>query len=213
MNVKRVLAVVAGLAVFAAAATLPAGGATTDGAGLPASVNSGAAPAVTSMPMPATASSSTAVAESRLVTVVRSATWKFHDVATAEAAGYVQFQDVDKLSCIAEPGMGAMGVHYVNPKLIGDPAIDPAKPEALVYAPEPDGTLRLAAVEYLVDAVAWSTAHSTRPALVAGEPFGVTGAPNRYGLPKFYSQHVWAWVWNSAGLLAMWNPQVKCLYA
>jgi len=85
---------------------------------------------------------------------IRVATAKYHNIATALANGYVPFVDINGVSCIAEPGMGGMGVHFVNPALIQDPAIDPRQPEALVYAPERDGTLRLAALEYLVDKVA-----------------------------------------------------------
>jgi hypothetical protein len=34
----------------------------------------------------------------------------------------------------------------------------------------------------------------------------VTTAPNRYGLPAFYSLHAWVWKPNPAGQYAMWNP-------
>jgi hypothetical protein len=141
---------------------------------------------------------------------IRRATARFHDITVAEDAGYVPFKDVNGISCIAEKGMGGMGVHLVNPMLIGNPAIDPTAPEALVYAPERDGTLRLAALEYLVDKAAWDASHSARPRLFAGHPFDFTAAPNRFGLDPFYSQHVWAWKHNPAGLLAMWNPAVHC---
>jgi hypothetical protein len=144
---------------------------------------------------------------------IRRATARFHDIATAEAAGYVPFRDVKGISCIAEPGMGAMGVHYVNPKLIANPAIDPTAPEALVYAPDRDGTLHLAALEYLVDKAAWKRTHHSAPQLFYGMPFAVTTAPNRYGLPTFYSQHLWLWKSNAAGPLAMWNPAVNCAWA
>ena len=141
---------------------------------------------------------------------IRVATAKYHNIATALANGYVPFVDINGVSCIAEPGMGGMGVHFVNPALIQDPAIDPRQPEALVYAPERDGTLRLAALEYLVDKVAWRSTRSTLPFLFPGHPFDETDAPNRYGLAAFYSQHVWAWKRNPAGPLAMWNPNVHC---
>jgi hypothetical protein len=79
-----------------------------------------------------------------------------------------------------------------------------------VYAPDRDGTLRLAALEYLVDKLAWTSTHSAPPTLFPGNPFDETDAPNRYGLADFYSQHVWAWKRNPAGSLAMWNPNVHC---
>jgi len=151
-----------------------------------------------------------AAGRTQLVHKIRTATARFHNIATAEAAGYVPFHDIHGVSCIADPGMGGMGVHYVNPTLIDNPAIDPTAPEALVYAPEKDGTLRLAALEYLVPKKAWNAHHNGRPQLFSGKPFDLTAAPNRFGLPTFYSQHVWAWKTNSAGLLMMFNPAVHC---
>jgi hypothetical protein len=141
---------------------------------------------------------------------IRIATDRYHNIATALANGYVPFVDINGVSCIAEPGMGGMGVHFVNPTLIQDPAINPDQPEALVYAPDRDGTLRLAALEYLVDRAAWRSTHAAPPALFRGHPFDETDAPNRFGLADFYSQHVWAWKHNRAGPLAMWNPNVHC---
>jgi hypothetical protein len=152
-----------------------------------------------------------AASRNQLVHKIQTATARFHNIATAEAAGYVPFRDIHGVSCIADPGMGGgMGVHYVNPKLIDNPAINPTAPEALVYVPEKDGTLRLAALEYLVPKKAWNSHHNGRPQLFSGKPFDRTPAPNRYGLPTFYSQHVWAWKTNPAGLLMMFNPTVHC---
>ena len=163
----------------------------------------------------AASSGSTAAPDTRekKVEIIRTATDEYHNIAAAEAAGYVPFTDVNGKSCIAMKGMGAMGVHYVNPTLIADPSIDPTAPEALVYAPEQDGTLRLAAVEYLVDKAAWDASNPAAPEIFKDQPFSVTQAPNRYGLDTFYSQHVWVWKFNPAGLLAMWNPTVNCHWA
>ena len=144
---------------------------------------------------------------------IRRATARFHNIATAETAGYVLLKDLDGITCIDMPGLGGMGVHYVKPELIANPAIRAGSPEALVYAPDRDGTLRLAALEYLVDRAAWDAQHPRRPHLFRGHPFDLTPAPNRFGLDPFYSQHVWAWKANRAGLLAMWNPAVKCAWA
>ena len=158
----------------------------------------------------ASANASHRAVTNRDLQAIRAATAKYHNIATALADGYVPFVDINGVSCIAEPGMGGMGVHFVNPALIQDPAINPEQPEALVYAPDRDGTLRLAALEYLVDKLAWTSTHSAPPALFPGNPFDETDAPNRFGLADFYSQHVWAWKRNPAGSLAMWNPHVHC---
>jgi hypothetical protein len=142
--------------------------------------------------------------------VMRKATKRFHDIANAETAGYGLLKDVAGLTCIEMPGTGGMGVHYVNPDVVKDPALHPDTPEALVYAPDHDGTLRLAALEFIVDRGAWDSTHAHRPRLFAGHPFDLTPAPNRFGLDPFYSQHVWVWKHNSAGKLSMWNPAVHC---
>jgi hypothetical protein len=59
---------------------------------------------------------------------VVSATAKFRSVDVAQRAGYGRFVDVDGIACIDMPGMGAMGVHYVNGDLVGDPTISALKP-------------------------------------------------------------------------------------
>lgn len=134
------------------------------------------------------------------------ATAPFNDLATAQAAGYtVRVADAHGIECIAQPGAGAMGVHYLNPSLL-DGTIDATKPELLVYEPR-NGHLALVAVEYLVFVADWPGAH--RPSLF-GVPFGLTKAPNRYGLPPFYALHAWLWKGNPSGLFSPWNPNVEC---
>jgi hypothetical protein len=141
---------------------------------------------------------------------MRAATATFHNIANAEDAGYGLLHDVAGLTCIAMPGEGGMGVHFVKGPLVADPGLDIRHPEALVYAPDRDGTLRLAALEFIVDKAAWDAHHSARPRLFDGTSFDLTPAPNRFGLAPFYSQHVWIWKPNPAGVLAMWNPRVHC---
>ena len=80
----------------------------------------------------------------------RSATAKYHSLTAAKKAGYSILADTAGITCIAEPGMGAMGVHYVKGDLVKDPAIDAKQPEALVYAPDRHGKLHLPALEYVV---------------------------------------------------------------
>ena len=46
----------------------------------------------------------------------RNATASFHDLDAANAAGYtVRVADVNGITCIDNPGTGAMGVHYLDP--------------------------------------------------------------------------------------------------
>jgi hypothetical protein len=136
------------------------------------------------------------------------ATARFHDLDAAVAAGYsVRVADVNGITCIAQPGAGAMGVHMLNPALL-DTTIDPDNPELLVYEPRANG-LKLVALEYLVFKDAWDATHSGPPALF-GQDFPVTPSPNRYGLPAFYALHAWIWKENPSGLFSPWNPRVNC---
>jgi hypothetical protein len=152
----------------------------------------------------------------------RSATAKYHSLTVAQKAGYSILADTAGITCIAEPGMGAMGVHYVKSDLVKDPEIDSAHPEALVYAPDRHGKLQLAALEYVVIKADWDASHPQPPGLgygaqdtlappwLFGHEFNFTDAPNRYGLPPFYSLHAWVWKDNPGGTFAMWNPNVTC---
>jgi len=138
------------------------------------------------------------------------ATARFHDLDAAKAAGWnTVVTDVNGLTCIDNQPVGGMGVHYANGDLVGDPAIDPLQPEALVYAPNAAGQLKLAALEYVVIKDAWDSTHASRPSLF-GRAFDLTPFPNRFGLPAFYSLHAWVWEPNSDGLLEPWNPRVHC---
>ena len=139
-----------------------------------------------------------------LVKLVRNATRRYRDVSQAIADGYqLQF------GCVTGSHEGAMGLHYVNFDLVGDPALDASRPELLVYEPQPHGKVRLVAVDYLVFKDAWEAANPATPKLM-GQLFHLFDSPNRYGLPSFYTLHVWAWKHNPSGTFANWNPDVSC---
>jgi hypothetical protein len=139
----------------------------------------------------------------------RAATAKYHLLATAKANDYGLFRDAAGIACIDNQPTGGMGVHYVKGALVGDDILDSAHPEALVYAPNAAGQLRLAALEYIVFKDVWDAHHTGRPSLF-GQEFNLTPAPNRFGIPSFYSLHAWVWEPNSSGLLQPWNPKVHC---
>jgi hypothetical protein len=152
----------------------------------------------------------------------RSATAKYHNLTVAKKVGYSILADAAGITCIAEPQMGAMGVHYVKGDLVKNPAIDAAHPEALVYAPDRHGGLHLAALEYVVIRSDWDASQlpppslgfgsrtTAAPPMLFGQEFNFTDAPNRYGLPPFYSLHAWVWQDNPAGTFEMWNSSVHC---
>jgi hypothetical protein len=140
------------------------------------------------------------------------ATARYHSLAAAKADGYGLLKDKKGIACIAMgsmPGMGAMGVHYAKPSLVGDGIERDIQPEALVYAPTASGSLQLAAIEYVTTKAAWDAHHNGVPKLF-GQEFNFTPAGNRFGLPAYYSLHVWLYKHNPAGKFAMWNPTVSC---
>jgi hypothetical protein len=136
----------------------------------------------------------------------KAATAGFQSVDAAVTAGYGELRDAKHIACIAMPGMGAMGIHYVNGNLVRDAVLDPRRPEALVYEPSAGGK-HLVALEYIVFAKAWK---QSKPPALFGRRFGYTPAGNRFGLPAFWSLHAWLWKHNPAGTLTPWNPRVSC---
>ena len=138
---------------------------------------------------------------------VRRATKKFHDIQVAVQEGYAAFADRNGY-CVAQPGQGAMGIHYLNGGLL-DAVLDPLRPEALMYQPTKDGRLELLGVEYIVFQDVWD-ALQPQPPVLFGHPFHLVRAPNRYNVPAFYELHLWVWEHNRNGIFNDWNPQVRC---
>jgi len=155
------------------------------------------------------AAATAASARAATLDQVRHATAPYRQVNVAKAAGFGLLKDAAGIHCISEPGMGAMGVHYVNGDLVGDDSVNALHPEAMVYQPIPGHPLRLVAVEYVVFKAAWAKTHTGRPHLF-GQTFMLSPAGNRFGLPAFYSLHAWIWKHNPAGMFEMWNPNVTC---
>jgi len=141
---------------------------------------------------------------SAFVKVVRDSNRRFQDVSVAVAEGYIL-----QFGCVSGSHEGLMGVHFVNFPLVGDPELDPTRPELLVYEPMPNGRLRLVAVDYLVLSDTWHANNPAPPELM-GQLFHLFENPNRFGLPAFYTLHVWAWKENPQGTFANWNNKVSC---
>lgn len=139
-----------------------------------------------------------------LVSAVRDATERFRNVSAAEAEGYgLQF------GCVSGGDYGAMGLHFVNFPLVADGTIDAAKPEIVLYEPTSAGRLRITGADFVVFASDWDKTHTSAPEL-GGQLFHFFEAPNRFGLPPFYTLHVWAWKDNPNGTFTNWNPTVSC---
>jgi hypothetical protein len=137
------------------------------------------------------------------------ATIPFHSIRLAERAGYqLGYKEPFLLdTCIAHPTQGAMGFHWFNHDKIEDTIIDPFRPEAMVYAPRSNGSLRLAAVEWVVPKTLWEAEHG-----VGAAPPTVLGHEMHILNPAlgWYVAHAWVWMHNPSGVFADWNPRVDC---
>jgi len=140
-----------------------------------------------------------------LVKAVRESTAKFKDVHAASPDFVLTF------GCVTGPDAGAMGLHYVNFDTLKKGILDPAHPTILIYEPQPDGTQKLVGADFLILASQWDAAHPEGGApQLMGQLFQYFEAPNRFGLPPFYTLHVWAWKDNPNGAFVNWHPHVSC---
>ena len=115
----------------------------------------------------------------RQLDAVKRATARFKDVSKAEAAGYVATSE-----CVTGRG-GAMGVHYLNAALVGDPKLDLRKPELLLYEPQEGGGMKLVGVEWMVLEKGQTPAPRIMGRRFDG-PMDHNGAA-----PMHYDLHVW----------------------
>ncbi len=79
----------------------------------------------------------------------------------------------------------------------------------MIYEPLPNGRLRLIGADFLVRADIWHTNHAETPQLM-GQLLHLFESPNRFGLPNFYTLHVWAWKPNPTGAFVNWHANVSC---
>ena len=141
-----------------------------------------------------------------LVQTVRDATERFTSVSAAEAADYHLL-----FGCVSGPDFGAMGLHYVNLSLVFDGGeLDPTRPEIILYEPTPSGRLRITGADFLVIASDWDDKHPNDPPQLMGQLFHRFDSPNRFGLPAFYTLHVWAWKESPTGSFVNWHTNVSC---
>ena len=146
---------------------------------------------------------------SALLRQVRAATERFQNVEVAEAAGYELL-----FGCVSGDSAGAMGLHYVNLTILTSTnqsgVMEVDHPQIVIYEPTADGHLRLTGADYLVYADAWDKLHPGDPPQLMGQAFHLFDAPNRFGLPAFYTLHAWAWKDNPNGAFVNWHPNVSC---
>jgi hypothetical protein len=140
-----------------------------------------------------------------LLKAVREATARYQNVRSAEADGYrLEF------GCVSGSDFGAMGLHYVNDTVVAGGIIDVTRPQIVLYEAQLNGSLKLTGADYLVLAGPWDAKHPGTPPQLMGQFFHYFEAPNRFGLPAFYTLHVWAWKDNPKGAFVNWHPDVSC---
>ena len=138
---------------------------------------------------------------------VRRATAKYHDVNAALADGFVPTPH-----CIAEPGLGVMGIHYINPPRLMDAEVNILEPEILLYVESRNG-LKLVGVEYWFSIGAPDTPvpNPAPPApVIFGRPLDGPMDAHEPVQPPHYDLHAWIWQANPSGIFASFNPNVSC---
>lgn len=165
--------------------------------------------------------------------VIRAATERFRDVKVALAEGYIAdpmniCESADMMGRPTE--LGAMGVHYFRPDLLGitappNPRVDGtgthtdfSKPAVLIYEPQADGSMELVAIENLIFIKAWEAAGNQAPPSYAGRPFDkmvddpATPIDEAHMFEPHYDLHIWLYRENPNGMFAQFNPNVSCAY-
>jgi hypothetical protein len=147
---------------------------------------------------------------------VKAALEKYKDPVVAVRDGYFS-----TLGCIDFPGggaehkmtsgvmdykPGAMGVHFLNPALIG-PKLDPMKPQVLMYEPVGD-KLVLAGAEWFVPVQVSKTAPTIFGQTLQGPMEG--HAPILPAELHHWDLHVWLFKNNPNGMFHPTNSALKC---
>ncbi|HZD04923.1 MAG TPA: hypothetical protein VE173_08390 [Longimicrobiales bacterium] len=154
----------------------------------------------------------------------------YRDVNVALAEGYVPDPSGMCIDAAAEgqdPSLGAMGIHYFRPDLLGITGMEPRvsgtgthtdfdNPSILIYEPQADGSLVLVATENLVWAAAWEAAGHTAPPSFLGHDYvhmvddPATEADEAHGFEPHYELHAWVVRHNPSGTFTPFNPAVTC---
>ena len=139
---------------------------------------------------------SAAAERERTIAAVRRATARYHDLNAALADGFVFLS-----GCETRGDEGPVGIMYVHMGRLMDGVLDPALPDALIYAPSRNGRPKLAAAELAVPYPLWT---GSQPPALFGTEFQREDEFGVFGL------HLWVWMNNSEGMFAETNPKVSC---
>lgn len=126
---------------------------------------------------------------------LRAVTAPYREVKAAKAAGFIEIT-----GCMSDPVKGGMGELYgMTSRFDGKPQYN--APEILVYAPEENGKLRLAAIQFAVPFNAWT---SDNPPELFGQQFHKNAV---FGL---WVLQAWIWKGNPSGMFTDYNPLATC---
>jgi hypothetical protein len=164
---------------------------------------------------------------------VRQATERFRDVNVALAEGFIRdpSNTCETAEMMGKPAsLGAMGVHYFRPDLLGitappSPRVDGngthtdfGQPAILIYEPQADGSMELVAVENLVFKASWAGAGHSEPPSFHGLPYDdmvddpATALDEAHNFEPHYDRHVWIYRENPNGVFQPLNPRVSCAH-
>lgn len=164
------------------------------------------------------------------LTEIYHATKKYQDVEVALKEGYLRdpMNLCDTADMMGEPSfLGAMGIHFFRPDLVGVTATEPridgnglhtdfTRPAVLIYEPQADGSLKLAAIENLVFQKGWHEAgNAERPEFMGHQYFAMqdnkdTEVDEAHMFQPHYDLHMWLYRPNQNGLFMPFNPAVSC---
>jgi hypothetical protein len=164
---------------------------------------------------------------------VRAATERFQDVNVALSEGYIRdpANMCETAEMMGRPArLGAMGVHYFRPDLLGitappNPRVNGSStytdfhaPAILIYEPQADGSMQLVAVENLVFKESWAAAGNTAPPTFHGVPYDnmednpATAVDEAHNFMPHFDRHVWIYRENPSGVFSPLNPNVSCAH-
>jgi hypothetical protein len=142
------------------------------------------------------------------------ATARYHRDSAALSEGFIATEE-----CASVPGLGGMGIHFLNVARTMDLTVNASEPELLLYEPTGNGKRRLIGVEYFVPVISngapWfgetppPVIDNAAPVLF-GKTFDGPMPGHEPGMPWHYDLHVWIWKHNPSGLFAPFNPTVQC---
>ena len=160
---------------------------------------------------------------------------RYQDVNVALAEGYIPDPSGMCVTAAMEgmpAEMGAMGIHYLRPDLLGLNPPQPGQrisgmgthtdfnqPAILMYEPQMDGSMQLVGVENLVWEAGMAAAGNTAVPSFLGNEYvhmvddPATEADEAHGFEPHYELHAWVVRDNPNGMFTPFNPAVTCEHA